>query len=487
MENSYSNYILFLYFLPFFIVQVVGLYKMFRKADVEGWKAIIPVYNYWVWVTVIGRPWWWFLLLFVPIINVLVYLGMLVEMAKVFGKFNFSSHVLAVLVNPFYFLYLGFSESEIYIGPDRVEAYKQKHPKSSTREWVDAIAFAVIAASIIRGFFIEAFTIPTSSMERSLLKGDFLFVSKVHYGSRIPQTPLSFPFTHNTMPVFKTKSYLEWIQLPYMRFPGFETIENGDIVVFNYPGDLKRPVDKRKNYIKRCVGIPGDSLAVKEAQVYINGEKAPKRETYQYAYKVKTNGQLLPGDYLQKDLKVEIDKVFPNKGEYYMNMTEGSAEKLRNLSYVNYVKKQLSAKNRRGMTVYPNHYRRVQWNRDHYGPVYIPEEGDTIKLNRHNYKMYKTPIENYEHHKMHWKDGQAYLDGNKADEYIFKMNYYFMMGDNRHNSQDSRAWGFVPEDHIVGKALFLWMSWDSNGPFYKFWNRIRWERLFTPIHSGEIK
>ncbi len=482
MENSYSNYVLFLYFLPYFLLQIVGLYKMFQKAGKPGWKAIIPIYNYWVWVKIIGKPWWWFVLLFVPVINVLVYLGILVEIAKVFGKFSFGSHVLAVLFSPLYFLYLGFADSEIYIGPDRVEAVKQNYPKSAGREWLDAIAFAVIAATIIRWFFIEAYTIPTPSMERSLLVGDFLFVSKVNYGSRVPNTPLSFPFAHNKMPILGTKSYLEWIQLPYMRFPGFETIEKGEIVVFNFPKNKTRPVDKRDNYIKRCVGTPGDSLAIKQSHLYVNDEKIPEKPTYQFSYRVKTNGERIPPEFINDELKVrEWGMTDRQAVNYRMFTTKGVAKRLRNLNYVTKVKRNIQPEGKRLPDIYPS-YRGLPWNRDNFGPVYIPSKGDTVKLNKVNYQLYKKVINQYEDHKTHWKNGQAFIDGKKADHYVFEMDYYFMMGDNRHNSLDSRFWGFLPEDHVVGKALFLWMSWDSRGSGLKIWNRIRWSRLFNWIH-----
>ncbi len=482
MENTYANYILFLYFIPFFILQIVGLYRLFEKAGEPGWKAIIPIYNYWVWVKIIGRPWWWFALLFVPVINVLVYLGILVEIAKVFGKFDFSSHVLVVLFSPIYFLYLGFAGSEIYIGPDRVEAFKQNHPKSAGREWLDAIAFAVIAATIIRWFFIEAYTIPTSSMEKSLLIGDFLFVSKVNYGPRVPNTPLSFPFAHNKMPILGTKSYLEWINLPYMRFPGFETIEKGDIVVFNFPEDKERPVDKRDNYIKRCVGTPGDSLQVEKSQLYVNGEAATNRPTYQYRYMVKTNGNPIPRDYIEDELNIrKWGYVNRKAGKYHIWTTKNLINRIKNLEYVQKVERKIQPSGKALSDIYPS-YQKLPWNVDNFGPVYIPEKGDTVKLNKVNYHLFKRVIRRYENHKTQWKNGEAYIDGEKSDQYVFDMDYYFMMGDNRHNSLDSRFWGFLPEDHVVGKALFLWMSWDSRGPTYKIWNRVRWERLFQWIH-----
>lgn len=484
MENTAANYLLFLYFLPYWIIQAIGLFRIFQKAGTAGWKAFVPLYNYWIWLRITGRPFWWFILLLIPVFNVLIYLGMLVDMAKVFGKFSFSSYVLAVLFSPFYCLYLGFAGSEIYIGPEKAEAYRENHPRSQSREWVDAIAFAFIAAAIIRWFFIEAYTIPTSSMERSLLVGDFLFVSKVNYGSRVPQTPLSFPFAHSKMPILGTQSYLEWIKLSYNRFPGFEQINRGEIVVFNFPRDLKKPVDKRKNYIKRCIGTPTDSLKIRGGDVFINQEPAPYFSAYQYMYKVQTDGQLIPRNFINNELEVRKWWVDRNQGTYQMMISKGVAQRLEKLPYVQSAEPMIQSKSKYDSRIYPG-YRKLSWNRDHYGPIYIPEAGDTIELNQKNYHFYKRMIRDYEHHNLKWENGQAILDGEPADEYVFEMDYYFMMGDNRHNSADSRMWGLMPENHVVGKALFIWMSWNNRGPAWQFWNRIRWERLFNWIHSQE--
>lgn len=484
MENTASNYFLFIYFIPYLALQVIGLYKIFEKAGLPGWKAIIPFYNYWLWIRITGRPIWWFIMLLIPVFNVLIYLGMLVDMAKVFGKFSFGSYALAVLFNPIYLIYLGFAGSEVFIGPERAEAYKESYPRSQGREWLDALAFAFIAAAIIRSVFIEAYTIPTSSMERSLLVGDFLFVSKVNYGSRVPQTPLSFPFAHSKMPLLGTKSYLEWIKFPYTRFPGFETIERGDIVVFNFPRDLQKPVDKRKNYIKRCIGKPGDSLQIRNANVFVNNKKAPRFKEYQYRYKVETDGQLIPRNYINNDLNVRKWWVNRRDGTYQMMISDHVAKKLRSLPYVESAEKAVHPKEKYDHRIYPG-YKGLGWNRDHYGPVYIPEKGDTIQLTKKNYHFYKRMINDYEGHTLNWQKGKAVLDGEPAEEYIFDMDYYFMMGDNRHNSADSRMWGLLPENHVVGKALFIWMSWDNSGPPLKIWNRIRWSRLFTWIHAQE--
>jgi signal peptidase I len=354
--------------------------------------------------------------------------------------------------------------------------------KSAAREWTDAIIFAVIAATLIRTFFIEAYTIPTPSMERSLLVGDFLFVSKVNYGARTPMTPVAFPFAHHTMPLINTKAYWDGIKLPYYRLPGLSEVKKGDVVVFNYPMDadspLYRPVDKRENYIKRCQGTPGDTLKLIDAQVYVNGKAAPNPPEGQTNYIVQTaNNELLNSK--------AIDELhITNDDPSYLTMTKESAATLKGFSNVKVLMPDIKAKNTIDPQIFPNsqafnHSHLYNWNVDNFGPVIIPKKGWTVKLDSLTLPIYKRVITVYENNKLEIKGNDIFINGQKTDSYTFKMNYYWMMGDNRHNSLDSRYWGFVPEDHIVGKALFIWMSWDDNGNFL---NKIRWSRLFRGIH-----
>jgi signal peptidase I len=360
-----------------------------------------------------------------------------------------------------------------------------KKKKSATREWVDAIVFAVIAATLIRTFFIEAYVIPTPSMERSLLVGDFLFVSKVNYGARTPMTPIAFPFAHHTMPITGTKAYWDGWELPYYRLPGFSSIKRGDVVVFNYPADTinNRPVDKRENYIKRCQGISGDTLSVVDGQVYVNRKAAanPPGEQMEYKYTLTDSLNATAND----DLKITL---YPQ--HTYHAMTAASAAILQKYSNVKDFAPDIAPKGaseavfpRSSTTVLdPNLAIRVldnHWNADNFGPIIIPKKGWTVKLDSTNFAIYERAIEVYEHNKMEIKGADLYINGVKTLSYTFKMNYYWMMGDNRHDSEDSRYWGFVPEDHIVGKALFVWMSWDDDASFF---HKIRWSRLFMGIH-----
>ncbi len=356
----------------------------------------------------------------------------------------------------------------------------KKKKKSATREWFDAIIFAVVAATLIRGLFIEAFTIPTPSMERSLLVGDFLFVSKVNYGARTPMTPVSFPFAHHTMPIFDVKSYWDGIKLPYYRLPGLSHVKKGDVVVFNYPMDadspLYRPVDKRENYIKRCQGTPGDTLKLINTQVYINNKAAVTPENSQTSYLIRTNGQELNPEVLY-DLHIDPSHGQVNATDLEWIMPRESVPTLKSYSNITYIAPYIQPPGQADLQVFP-HDTKLKWNVDNYGPIIIPKKGWTVKLDSTNFIIYERAIKLYENNKLEKRGNDIYINGTKTNQYTFKMDYYWMMGDNRHNSLDSRFWGFVPEDHIVGKALFVWMSWDEQASFM---HKIRWSRLFMGI------
>lgn len=349
--------------------------------------------------------------------------------------------------------------------------------KSKTREWVDAIIFAVVAATIIRTFFIEAFTIPTPSMEKTLMVGDFLFVSKVNYGARTPITPLSIPFMHQEIPVFGGKSYSDSWQLPYYRLPGFADVERNDIVVFNYPMEDDRPIDKQTHYIKRCVGIAGDTLQVVDRTLYVNGKTAMQPKESQYVYDIQTNGSGINDKLLYK---LDVTDGGPGymPGEYRYCLTTEAATELKKLPNVSKLQVMTMPKGQFEDYIFP-YDPKVKWNMDNYGPIYIPKKGVTISLNQENISIYRRVISVYEGNSLEEKDGRIIINGVETNKYTFQQDYFFMMGDNRHNSADSRFWGFVPEDHIVGKAVFIWMSWNTHG---KFLDKIRWSRLFNVIH-----
>jgi signal peptidase I len=492
--------------LFFFLISVAGLWGIFEKAGEKGWKVLVPFYNFYIWLRIIRKPLWWYIFLLVPFINVFVILLMIVEVLKCFGKHGLVAQALGVLFPFFYLPWLGFDPRQKYTDPKDAPEVR----KTALREWVDAIIFAVIAASIIRIFLIEAYTIPTSSMEKTLLVGDYLFVSKLSYGPKVPNTPLSFPFVHHTLPLTTTtKSYLEWIKLPYYRFPGLGTVKNMDVVVFNYPdGDtlsdkyqsnvsyyqlvrrfgryavwhdkqnfgniIARPPDKRENFIKRCIGTPGDTLLIAARTVFINGKEEQNPGKRQFKYYVQTDGSQINAKNLER-LGITENILTDNQGNYEMTLSEEAVAKLKEFSNVKKVEAIIQPVGQWDQDIFPfdSNYR---WNVDNFGPLVVPKAGVTIPLSLTNLPVYRRIIDVFEDNDLEVRGDRIFINGKPASSYTFKMNYYFMMGDNRHNSADSRYWGFVPEDHVVGKAVFVWFSLDQNKPLFD--GKIRFGHLF---------
>jgi signal peptidase I len=488
---------------------------MFKKAGIDPWKALIPFYNTWLMVEKLQVRKIWFWLQLIPIAGQFVTISLTIDFIKQFNKFSLPDHTAAVLVPFLYLPYLGLSQSVKYIGHDEAK----KHHKTAAREWVDAAVFAIVAATIIRTFIFEAYTIPTPSMEKSLMVNDFLFVSKLSYGPRIPNTPLAVPFVHHSLPISGSKSYLEWIKLPYKRLFGSD-VKRNDVVVFNLPvGDtvindeenygskvtyydalrqaegkreviwnqfesiiVTRPVDKRENFIKRCVAIAGDTLEIRNGVVFINGkpnEIPPRSETN---YVLETKGQtpdfgMMEESYGIRAEQGEIRSLGSNQYEVYLTAEQvATIEKLpfvQSLKPVTYSYNQFNY-GVAGVDIFPNDTTYFRWTIDNFGPLYIPKKGATIQLTDANYKKYERVIRAYEGNSVEYKDGQFIINGTPSTSYTFKLNYYWLMGDNRHNSLDSRYWGFVPEDHVVGEAWMIFFSWENGKP--------RWNRLFRLIN-----
>lgn len=375
----------------------------------------------------------------------------------------------------------------------RTEKDEEVKPKSKLREWGDAILFAVIAATLIRWLIMEAYTIPTPSMEQSLLVGDFLFVSKFHYGSRTTTTPLQVPLTHQKIWFTDVPSYSELIRLPQYRLPGISHVKRNDVVVFNVPPlelneGIDYPVDLKTNYIKRCVAIPGDTLRIVNRQVYINGEVSENPPLMQHSHIVTANSEI--NERILRRYKIYDQEIVGRTGTsvvYQMHITEEVAAELKKLNFIQDVKigtyngsDGLGPRTEKMVesNIFPDS-KAFPWNGDFYGPLVIPGEGMTIDLDEKMVAMYGSTIADYEHNEnVTIENGKLYIEGKEMSQYTFKQNYYFMMGDNRHNSLDSRYWGFVPEDHIVGKAFFIWLSLDREADFF---DKIRWSRFFKLI------
>lgn len=522
----------------------IGLWGIFKKAGIAPWKSVVPFYNIWLWTSeVIRKKWWWFVLFLIPYLGIFMFLYMVWETIHHFNKHGYLPLILGTLFFPFFMPYLGFSKKEQYV------AELPEMPKSSARSWIDALIFAVAAAYIIRACWFELYTIPTSSMESSLMVGDFLSVSKLAYGVRVPQTPIAMPFVHNKLPLTDhAKSYTEIIKLPYLRSKQLRPIRHNDVVVFNYPdgdtvalerqaesyyaivrefeamlnpnapqvdkqnvyyryapetimqlqqkyaGDyypgkgrdavckeyhiVARPVDKRENYVKRCIALPGDKLSIVNKQVHINGQPVtnPKRIQYSYMVYHPTGMQLS----LKKRKELNINEEDVQRVDQYTAVYRLNADQVAKITKMGYTVQVLEDKaGEYDPSIFP-HSPEYAWNKDHFGPLVIPAKGMTVAIDAKNIVLYEQIIRQYENNTLQVRDGKVYINGQEAHSYTFKMNYYFMMGDNRHNSADSRFWGFVPEDHIVGKASVVWLSVDK----FKTWGdkgKIRWNRMFKKI------
>ncbi|MBM1106703.1 signal peptidase I [Aurantibacter crassamenti] len=526
------------------IVQVIhflGTWKLYVKAGRKAWEAAIPVYNAIVLMKIINRPKWWVVLLFIPIINLLMFPVIWVETIRSFGRNKLWETWAVILSLGFYIYYVNYALDVKYV------ENRDLNPRTAMGEWVSSIVFAIVAATIVHTYFIQPYVIPTGSLERTLRIGDLLFVSKFHYGARLPMTTVAAPMVHDTIPVLGVKSYLNKPQLPYMRLPGFKKIKRNEIVVFSWPADTVRrfhrsekgvdkPIDKKSNYVKRCVGLPGDTLEVRDSFVFINGKQniLPYRAKPMYDHEIyakkgvssKFLAEIGVTDFTRKYivgnltaqqadvLNKYVMGVKPRedgKQEIYTKesgipvsvirkngiaiteesslsrqakLTDEMVAALKANAQIDSVVRVILPKGTAGYNVFPQSAD-YPWNTNQLGPIYIPKKGKTVELNLKVLPLYKKIIRDYEGNTVGVKGNQVTINGEVAESYTFKQDYYWMMGDNRDGSEDSRAWGYVPENHIVGTPIFIWMSFDNFKEGMINW-RPRWDRIFTTVHgSGE--
>ena len=530
-----------LFFFALQGVHFLGTWKLYKAAGFQAWQAAVPIYNAFILMKIIKRPAWWVILLFIPTINLILFGIIWVETLRSFGKNSTKETALVLLTFGLYIYTVNYNANPKH-QPDR-----SLRPKTGFGETVSSILFAVVAATLVHNYFIQPYIIPTGSLEKSLLIGDFLFVSKFHYGARAPMTAVSVPMVHDTVPGLKIRSYLKKPQFPYLRLPGLQKINRNEIVVFSWPADTVRqffvrekrvdkPIDKKSNYVKRCVGIPGDTLEIIDGFVHTNGSKnqLPDRARVQYThfayaqkgvssrkllaegfsdfnrtykidnitessyqqiipyiigrmgntiedFRVITTAKGLPTDVIRKT-GLRVSEILELKKEMTLTLDEATA--MRKVPEIDSVVRRFSKKNVPNEAFFPNKIP-FDWNEDNFGPLVIPKKGMTVNLNKENLPLYKKIIAEYEANDLETSPSEIRINGNPTDQYTFKKNYYWMMGDNRHKSEDSRFWGFVPDDHIVGKPIFIWFSIKGINDGIKNWS-IRWDRVFTTVGgSGE--
>ena len=528
----------FIEWIYFFLIYngliFVGSQKLFRLAGVPGWHAIIPFYNIIKHLDIIQRPRWWIILVFIPVINLLMIPVVWVEFIKRFNHNSKIDRILVILTLGFYFFYISYASSKTKL--------VEEISFSGFERSIGSFIFAIVIATIVHNYFLQPFVIPTGSLEKTLRVGDFLLVSKFHYGARVPSTVVTLPMVHDTIPIIKTRSYLKSPQLPYIRIPGFQEIKNNDIVVFNWPADTVRkffvkekgvikPRDKKSNYVKRALGIPGDTIEIKDGIIFINGKKnvLPDRAKPIFTYNIRSEKgvssnklkeigiegfirkfiikNLTPRSYEEisnyilsisntndneylvytddsgiplsiiRDNNITISELIDSTRE--ISLTYEDAFKIENSNLFDTIYRVTQSKGVSNLNFFPNN-NNFKWNNDYLGPIYIPKKGDQIDLSLDNLPLYKKIIKDYEFNDIEISNGRIIINSEEQDSYTFKQDYYWMMGDNRYNSEDSRVWGFVPFDHVLGKPVFIWMSIDGLFNGIQNW-KFRWDRIFTTI------
>lgn len=531
---TFTQWILFVALCQ--ILMFAKLWKLYQRAGYSPWLAAVPFYNSLILMRIIKRPQWWIVLLYFPIVNLLMLPVVWVETARSFGKNSLLDSFLSWATLGLYGFYLNYV-ADVSYRPDR-----SLEPTSKFGQFIGSIIYAVVFATIVHTYFLQPYIIPTGSLEKSLLVGDFLLVSKFHYGARTPQTAVSFPMVHDTIPIAKTRSYLKKPQLPYFRLPALQKIKRNDIVVFSWPADTVRqffkkearvdkPIDKKSNYVKRCVALPGDTLSIIDGIIHINGKASimPERAKPLFGYKaynakgisarklissgfdditraflisnitqpmfnalsphiiqlkqndpnnfvVLTGAKGLPLDVVRK-YRVQAKELLEQEKSLFLTLKE--AEQLSKEVAFDSLKRNVNVTKTYNQIFFPNNVR-YNWNEDQFGPIIMPKKGVTVSLTSKTLPLYKKIIQDYESNTLNIRGDEIIINGQLSDAYTFQQDYFWMMGDNRHRSEDSRFWGFVPEDHIVGKPVFIWMSIDGFMDGIRNWN-VRWNRVFTTV------
>ena len=531
-----SQWLLFIAIVQ--LIHFFGTWKLYQKAGFKSWQAAIPVYNAIVLMQIINRPKWWVVMLFIPIINLIIFPVVWVEIARSFGKNSTTDTLLTLLSLGLYIYVINYRDQSDYI------ENRSLQPRTAFGEWFSSILFAVVIATLVHTYFIQPYIIPTGSLEKTLLTGDFLFVSKYHYGARVPQTAVSFPMVHDTIPVAKIRSYLKNPEIPYMRLPRLQKIKRNEIVVFSWPADTVRqffkkearvdkPIDKKSNYVKRCVAIPGDTLEIIDGIIHINGEQTvlPDRAKPLYGYTAYSKTGISARELIKQGIndltrrfrienditQQQLNALFANKinvirqGDMLIAITGSrgiprslirkerlrvtelretkktvfltldEANSLTNNISLDSLVRNINQTKTYNTNFFPNDIR-YNWNEDNFGPIVMPKQGITVVITRENIALYKKLIRDYENKSLEEINGTYYIDGKATDTYTFEKDYFWMMGDNRHRSEDSRFWGFVPDNHIVGKPIFIWMSIDGINDGISNW-KVRWDRVFTTTNG----
>lgn len=504
---TYSIYVLI-------ISVLMGLttWKLFKKMGYNPLFSFIPFYNYFIILKETNHPKWWSVLSYLPIVGPIMMSAFHIFLMRKFGKRGFVNGLLTVLL-PFIFM------ATVNYGKDtEIETEEEEEEGKKKETFLGSVTFAVVFATIIHAFITQPFGIPTGSMERTLLVGDFLFVNKWAYGYRMPMRPVALPFLQGTIfdtgqkgnPKDDPKSYVEAVKLPYLRLPGYDEIKRYDIVVFNYPQDsVHTAIDRRDPYVKRCVGIPGDVLEFRAGRLFVNNqpEKILGDEEQQHGYIVTTSAQLdIPQLYKAYGF-LPVQETQSNSGFIYIfqGLTDAIAKDIKGLPEVTEVKEMVEEKGEGAVrfklnadkTAYTKNIDTTQsiypinksWNQDWYGPLRIPKKGDVVKLDQETLPTYQWIISEYEHNKLENKNGKIYINGKETNQYTIKQNYYMMIGDNRDASLDARFFGVVPEENIVGRPMFTWMSLqgafkDANSS-YQAPFKVRWDRMFKATNTGE--